>query len=109
LIAVSSFAFSYEPVFHWHDEWLPIHRRAPEPSYLAKLTEPRSNPAAAELVAKLRELLVACFAARGAASNQIGKSYPYSPSMLPAPRALLGALKRQVDPRGLMNPGVLGM
>jgi D-lactate dehydrogenase (cytochrome) len=109
LIAVSSFAFSYEPVFHWHDEWLPIHRRAPEASYLAKLTEPGPNPAAAQLVAKLRELLVTCFAAHGAASNQIGKTYLYAETMQPAPRALLGALKRQVDPRGLMNPGVLGL
>ena len=25
-IAIGTHAFSYEPVFHWYDSWLPIHK-----------------------------------------------------------------------------------
>jgi FAD/FMN-containing dehydrogenase len=109
LIAVSNHAFSYEPVFHWHDTWLPVHRRTPEAGYLANLAEPRANPAAAALVAKLRHEMVACFAAHGAASNQIGKTYAYFESLAPATRELLEQLKRDLDPHGRMNPGALGL
>jgi FAD/FMN-containing dehydrogenase len=48
------------------------------------------------------------FAASGAASFQIGKLYRYRASLDAATLASLDALKRQLDPRGLMNPGVLG-
>ncbi len=108
LIAVSSFSFSYEPVFHWHDRWLPVHRRTPEARHLQTLTEPHANEAGAALVARLRESLVQCFAAHGAASNQIGKTYAYAESMSPATRGLLVRLKGAVDPAGVMNPGALG-
>jgi FAD/FMN-containing dehydrogenase len=108
LIAVSSYSFSYEPVFHWHDRWLPVHRRTPERSYLEALAEPAANAPAAALVARLRKLLVQCFAEHGAASNQIGKTYAYAESMLPATRELLAKLKQSVDPHGRMNPGALG-
>ena len=109
LIAISNHAFSYEPVFHWFDSWLPVHRRTPEPQYLAKLKEPPANPAAAELVQRLRGRLVAYFASIGAASNQIGKTYLYGESLLPTTRTLVESLKQAVDPEGRMNPGALGL
>ena len=109
LIAISNHAFSYEPVFHWHDRWLPVHRRTPEPQHLAKLKEPAANPAATALVQQLRERLVAYFAEIGAASNQIGKTYLYGTSLLPSTRALVTAVKQAVDPDGRMNPGALGL
>lgn len=109
LIAVSSYSFSYEPVFHWRDRWLPVHRRTPEPQYLAKLTEPAANPAAAELVHRLRAQMLELFVAAGAASNQIGKTYPYLEALNPDTRRLLVAAKRWLDPEGRMNPGALGL
>jgi FAD/FMN-containing dehydrogenase len=108
LIAVSNFAFSYEPVFHWHDRWLPVHRRTPEKSHLRSLSEPPPNERAAALVARLRQLLVDCFAAHGAASNQIGKTYAYDTMLLPATRSLLTGVKQVVDPQRRLNPGALG-
>ncbi len=57
----------------------------------------------------LRGELVELFAALGAASNQIGKTYRYLPSLKPETRALVESLKRVVDPSGLMNPGALGL
>jgi FAD/FMN-containing dehydrogenase len=109
LTLMSNHAFSYEPVFNWFDTWLPQHRRAPEPKHLATLAEPAANPEARALVATLRTELVELFASLGAASNQIGRTYRYLPSLRPETRALVEALKRAVDPRGLINPGVLGL
>jgi FAD/FMN-containing dehydrogenase len=109
LTMMSNHAFSYEPVFNWFDAWLPQHRRAPEPAHLARFTEPAANPEALALVASLRAELVELFASFGAASNQIGKTYRYLSSLRPQTRALVGSLKAAVDPRGLMNPGALGL
>lgn len=106
-ISISNHVFSFEPVLRWYDEWLPIHRSAPEPAHLATLTEPAANPAARELVAIIRAEIVELFAHSGAASNQIGKTYHYFTSLNPDTAALLLDLKRSLDPRGLMNPGAL--
>lgn len=107
-IAICNHIFSYEPVLRWHDAWLPVHRRTPEPEYLARLKEPVAQPRARELVGEIRAGIVQLFADFGAASNQIGKTYPLLDSMNPETRSLLRALKRELDPDGLMNPGALG-
>jgi len=108
-IAISNHAFSFEPVLRWHDEWLPVHRRTPEPGHLAKFEEPLPNPEARALVHTIRGEIVALFAQFGAASNQIGKTYPYFVSLRPQSAALVLALKRVLDPQDLMNPGALGI
>ncbi|MEY3465926.1 MAG: FAD-binding oxidoreductase [Steroidobacteraceae bacterium] len=108
LIAIGSNAFSFEPVFHWHDRWLPMHEAMPSAQTLARLPRPTPNPEATQLVAELREVLIEVFVRLGAASNQIGKTYPYMPVLRDEPRELLGEIKRWVDPQGLMNPGGLG-
>lgn len=107
-IAMGTHAFSFEPVFHWQDRWLPMHREVPDPAHLAKLTESPNNPEAAQLVAELRRESLELFDSLGAASNQIGRTYGYRDKLAPTTRALLDALKAELDPAGLMNPGVLG-
>jgi FAD/FMN-containing dehydrogenase len=107
-IAISNHAFSYEPVLRWDDEWLPIHKRTPEPAFLAGIEEPAANPEARALVGEIRQQIVELFAEFGAASNQIGKTYRYLESLNPETRQLLQALKTELDPNGLMNPGALG-
>ena len=107
-IAIAQHIFSYEPVLRWFDEWLPVHKQVPEPAYLAKLTEPAANPEGRALVDDIRSQVVAVFAEHGAASNQIGKTYPMLSSLNPDSRSVLIALKRELDPEGLMNPGALG-
>lgn len=108
LIAINNHAFSFEPVFHWFDEWLPLHEQLPRPDLLASFERPKPNPEARELVAKLRQELVRVFADLGAASNQIGKTYPYRECLEPQTERLLAALKATVDPQGLLNPEALG-
>jgi FAD/FMN-containing dehydrogenase len=109
LIALANHAFSYEPVFHWRDEWLPIHRSAPEPAHLAKLTEPPPDAAARALVHRVRAELVELFATHGAASNQIGRTYRYREGLEPPTARLLDVVKRALDPDGRLNPGALGL
>jgi FAD/FMN-containing dehydrogenase len=108
-IAIANHAFSFEPVLRWHDEWLPLHESVPEPSHLARFEKPKANPEARALVDQLRAEIVELFAERGAASNQIGKTYRYFESLNTETRALLLDLKRSLDPDGRMNPGVLGL
>ncbi|MEO5831115.1 MAG: FAD-linked oxidase C-terminal domain-containing protein, partial [Rhodanobacter sp.] len=43
----------------------------------------------------------------GAVHFQIGKFYTYRAGRDPVALALLDAIKHQLDPQGLMNPGVL--
>ena len=107
MIAVSNHAFSYEPVLHWRDAWLPGHRRAMTAGKLGRLHEPAADPAARALVHEIRGRLVDLFVAHGAASNQIGKTYPYLSVLRPEARALLEGLKRQLDAGGALNPGAL--
>jgi FAD/FMN-containing dehydrogenase len=68
----------------------------------------KANPAARALVAEMRQRLVDLFAELGAASNQLGKTYPYVQVMRPDTASFVNEIKRVVDPAGRMNPGALG-
>ena len=107
-IAIAQHIFSYEPVLRWFDEWLPVHRHVPEPEFLNDLEEPSPNQEGRALVDEVRSKIVDVFAEFGAASNQIGKTYPMLASLNPDSRSVLRALKKELDPEGLINPGALG-
>jgi len=106
--ALADHCFSFEPVFHWRDSWQPIHRALVSEARLASMTEPPPNAQARALVDRLRGATVTLFREFGAASNQIGRAYPFREALSPAPEALLADIKAALDPRGLINPGVLG-
>jgi D-lactate dehydrogenase (cytochrome) len=108
MIGIDTHAFSFEPVFHWFDSWLPLHKHVAEPSHLKKFTNPDANPAAGALVEEMRIETVQLFKDMGAASNQIGRTYPYLDSMKPESAKLLRSIKDIVDAKGLVNPGALG-
>lgn len=105
LTVMGTHAFSYEPVLNWRDAWLPLHRDLLGSS--PRLAEPSAAPDARAVVMEVRAELIALFADLGAASNQIGRTYPYASVLRPEARGLLEALKRAVDPQGLINPGAL--
>lgn len=109
LIAIGQQAFSFEPVFHWHDEWLPLHEHMPRATTLAKLERPQPKASATALVAEMRADLVELFAQLGAASNQLGKTYPYQRVLHAETAALVGGIKATLDPHGLLNPGALDL
>lgn len=105
---VSNHCFSYEQVFQWSDSWLPLHRLAPN-IQSGKLKEPAANAAATELVMEVRQKIVDLFYGFGAASNQIGRTYPYMKALCPETAAFIRQLKKTLDPASLMNPGALGL
>ena len=107
--AVSPSAALIEPVFFWPDALNPLHRAAVEPAHLARLKGFPADPAARDLVGRLRSEIVTIFGRLGATHLQIARTYPLKRSHDPAAWALLEAVKRQLDPRGLMNPGSLGL
>jgi hypothetical protein len=108
LTVLSNYCFSYEPVFNWKDSWLPMHKTAPA-VINNKIPEPKANIEARQLVKKVRKELIDLFYEIGAASNQIGKTYPYITALHPESAALVKAIKKSLDPNSLMNPGVLGL
>ncbi|MFO1354592.1 MAG: FAD-binding oxidoreductase [Gammaproteobacteria bacterium] len=105
--AMNTSAFSFEAVYHWPDRWLPLHRAVADPGFLSRLPPDAPNPQGAALVAELRERTLDLYDELGVASNQIGRTYRYYDNLAPGTRALLDALKSELDPRGCMNPGVL--
>jgi FAD/FMN-containing dehydrogenase len=98
-----------EPVFYWPGEQNALHAHAIEPDHLARLPKLVDSPEATALVEKLKGEVIAIFQSLGAIHLQIARTYPLRERHNPAGWAILAALKRQVDPRGLMNPGALGL
>ena len=109
LAAVSPQVCLIEPVFFWPEELNPLHRRAVEPAHLAKLKGFPANAASTALVHELRAGVVAEFQKLGAVHLQIARTYPLKNGHSPESWDLLKALKAKVDPKGLMNPGSLGL
>jgi FAD/FMN-containing dehydrogenase len=106
---IASTGMLLEPVFYWPDARLAFHERVLDRDYVARLPSYPENPEARALVARLRGALADLFMQHGAVSFQIGRFYRYQQGLEPSAAALLATLKRQLDPRGLMNPGALGL
>lgn len=106
---ISNHALLIEPCLYWPDQRLPMHDRVMDPEHLARLPRHEPGPEAAALVAQLKSEIADLLHRSGATSFQIGKFYRYREGRDPGAWAVLEALKREVDPAGLLNPGVLGL
>ncbi|MEM7702319.1 MAG: FAD-binding oxidoreductase [Pseudomonadota bacterium] len=98
-----------EPVFFWPGQHNPLHHEAIEKDHMAKLKAAPDSPEANALVMELRAQVIAIFKDMGAIHLQIARSYPLKESHDAAGWDMLTALKAQVDPQGLMNPGSLAL
>ena len=107
--AVSTNAILLEPMLYWPDARERYHERVIQPAHLAKLPVLPPDPAAAEAMRLLRQDLTRLWMDQGCAHLQIGKTYRYLESRQAPVRALLLSLKAVLDPRGLLNPGSLGL
>lgn len=108
-MAVGSTAFVYEPAFYWPDAQTPYHARMIEPDYLESLpVHPRSEAGEAEAL-RIKARVLDLMHDHGGVHSQIGKVYPYARDHNPAHWALLKALKAELDPKGILNPGSLGL
>lgn len=98
-----------EPMFLWPDTLEPLHRETVEPRALACARIRPAASAAREIVAALRAAIIERTGGLGAAHLQIGRTYTYTKSLGAATRALVDQLRTTLDPRGIMNSGVLGL
>ncbi len=96
-------AFVLEPSLLWTDRWHALHQRHAPSAGKA----PPANTAARDVVMRLRRDLIGLWGAYGASYVQVGRTYPYTSQLSSAARAFADAIKRALDPRGLMNPGAL--
>jgi len=106
---ISNHALLIEPCLYWPGERTAFHERVMDDGHLARLPRGEDSPEAAALAALLKDELADLFHGAGATSFQIGKFYRYREGRDPGAWSLLQAVKRQVDPDGLINPGVLGL
>jgi FAD/FMN-containing dehydrogenase len=104
---VGSSGVLYEVAMYWPGAHTAYHRAAVPAAYLANLKSYPDDPAATEFVLALKQSIIDLIAAFGATHFQVGRAYPYAAALQPPAMALLEAVKQQLDPRGLMNPGVL--
>jgi len=106
---VGANAFVLEPVFYWPAPRTAYYQRVLDEATLAKFVDFQPNPEAEALVFELRGALTRLFLERGATHLQIGRTYRYREGLRPEALRLLEAIKRAVDPRGVVNPGALGL
>jgi FAD/FMN-containing dehydrogenase len=108
-MSVGSTAFVYEPAFYWPDAQTPYHARIVEADYLKSLpVHPRSEAAEKEAL-RIKGRVVDLMHDHGGVHFQIGKVYPFARDHNPAHWALLKVLKAELDPKGILNPGALGL
>lgn len=101
--------FFLEPAFYWMDEITPLHAKSLGEDVVRLWKDRPANPTARQAVVALRRATQEFYAGLGGVSWQVARDYPYRDLLQPGTRALLDALKAAVDPRGLMNPGALGL
>jgi FAD/FMN-containing dehydrogenase len=106
--SISTHGFLFEPVFYWEDDRTAFHKRYLPQEYLDTLPEYPANPDGRALVAEMKSRIMDIFSDFGAIHMQIGKAYPYLRDREENAEQLLRAIKAQLDPDGLMNPGSLG-
>ncbi|EIZ80533.1 FAD binding domain protein [Novosphingobium sp. Rr 2-17] len=100
--------FLYEIALYWPDDRTSYHRQTLGDEYLAKQPSFAPNDASRAYADDLKTAIVALMQDYGAGHFQLGRAYPYQPRLAPPAAALVRAIKSQLDPKGLMNPGALG-
>ena len=106
-MTMGSSAFLYELAFYWPGAQSAYHRLTLPQPYLAALPQRADDAQTMSFIDTLKRDLVALYSEHQAVHFQLGKTYPYG-SVLSAPAlALVRALKRELDPQNLMNPGAL--
>ncbi len=101
--------FFLEPAFYWLDEITPLHARTLGDDVVQPWRHRPPNPKAREAVVTLRRKTQELYVSLGGVSWQAARDYPFREVLKPETFLLLENLKRAVDPKGLMNPGSLGL
>lgn len=109
LTLASGTDFIFEPSFYWHDALGRFRLEKIEKEWADEWGKLPARPETREVALRMRRELAAIFDSLGAVHLQIGKWYEFQSQVEPAYAQTLLALKRALDPNGLINPGSLGM
>ena len=101
--------FFIEPSFYWLDEITPLHSRTLGREVVAPWVARPANDRTRQAVVMIRRKVQELYASLGGISWQAARDYPFREVMKPEAYGMLSALKRALDPKGLMNPGALGL
>jgi len=101
--------FFIEPAFYWHDEITPLHAESVGHDVVKPWLDRPANAATRDAVAKLRDATQELYLGLGGVNWQVARDYPFLSVLDDTTRAMLTGIKQAVDPRGLMNPGALGL
>lgn len=100
----------YEPCYYWMDEVTKLHIDATElaepPAAWARRAD---RPDLRSYVLGLWQDTARILSRHGAVHFQIGRAYPFLDTVSAPYAALIESLKQALDPRGLVNPGALGL
>jgi len=99
----------YEPVFYWPDAQDIYHARMTPEMFKGMGQTYPENLKGRALVETLKQGAVDLMHAHGATHFQIGRMYPYLRGREPGALSLLHALKAELAPDGILNPGALGL
>lgn len=109
LTLASGTDFIFEPSFYWFDELGPFRLEKIEKEWADQWKTIPHVAETREVALQMRKELAAIFDQLGAVHLQIGKWYEFQSQVEPAYADTLLALKRALDPNGLINPGSLGI
>lgn len=101
--------FFIEPAFYWMDALTDLHVKSVGEEVTRPWRDRPENPEARAAVAELRAATQDLYISLGGVNWQVARDYPFRSVLAPENLALLEAIKRHLDPNGLMNPGALGL
>ena len=109
LLARASRYLIIEPQFFWSDSLSTFQRAWGQEQQVRAFNGAIANPEAREQVLQMRAEIKTLFGQLGGGHLQIGKYYPWLSAQEPSASALMTALKQQMDPAGILNPGGMGL
>lgn len=109
LTASSGTDLIFEPAFYYPDALKPFHLRHLGPAAAKEYATRPAMPGVSAVVEQMLHDLARIFMEHGAVHQQLGRFYPYREALAPATFELLARIKSAVDPKHLLNPGVLGL
>lgn len=106
--SIGSSSLLCEPVFYWPDSHTDYQREMSSKVWTQNWQDTPDNPEARALVAEVKTAIIDLQYEHGAAHIQIGKAYPYMRGRAKNTTTFLTALKADLDPDNIINPGALG-
>ena len=106
--AIGTSSLLCEPVFYWPDSYTDYQREMSSEFWTKDWQKKPDNPEARALVEEMKSAIVNLQFEHGAAHIQIGKQYPYMRGRADNTVGFLTALKTELDPDNIINPGALG-